>query len=83
MGLGPMEMIIILVIALVVLGPKRLPSAGRAVGESMRGFKEAISGPGEKHEDRALLKAETAEQTREFPAKRSGGRADQHTPEPA
>jgi sec-independent protein translocase protein TatA len=47
-SIGPMELIVVLVIALVVLGPKRLPDAGRSVGKGMREFKEAITGGGEK-----------------------------------
>ena len=43
-SIGPMELIVVLVIALVVLGPKRLPSAGRALGEGLRGFKESVGG---------------------------------------
>jgi sec-independent protein translocase protein TatA len=43
-SIGPMELIVVLVIALVVLGPKRLPSAGRALGEGIRGFKETVTG---------------------------------------
>ena len=35
-NIGPMELVIVLVIALVVLGPKRLPDAGKAVGKGMR-----------------------------------------------
>jgi sec-independent protein translocase protein TatA len=43
-GIGPMELIVVLVIALVVLGPKRLPDAGRSVGKGMREFKDALGG---------------------------------------
>lgn len=43
-NLGAPELIIILVIALLVLGPKKLPQAARAVGEGMREFKDSISG---------------------------------------
>jgi sec-independent protein translocase protein TatA len=43
-NLGPGELIVILVIALLVLGPKRLPEAGRSVGRGLREFKDAISG---------------------------------------
>ena len=43
-NIGPMELIIVLVIALVVLGPKRLPSAGRSLGQGMREFKDSLSG---------------------------------------
>jgi sec-independent protein translocase protein TatA len=44
MNIGPMELIIVLVIALIVLGPKRLPEAGRSVGRGLREFKESLSG---------------------------------------
>ena len=37
-----MELVIVLVIALVILGPKRLPEAGKAIGKGMRGFKESL-----------------------------------------
>jgi sec-independent protein translocase protein TatA len=43
-NIGPMELIIVLVIALVVLGPKRLPAAGRSLGQGMREFKDSLSG---------------------------------------
>jgi sec-independent protein translocase protein TatA len=43
-NVGPMELIIVLVIALLVLGPKRLPEVGRSVGRGMRKFKDSISG---------------------------------------
>ena len=43
-GIGPMEIIVVLIIALVILGPKRLPAAGRSVGRGMREFKSAITG---------------------------------------
>ena len=43
-GIGPMELVIVLVIALVILGPKRLPEVGKSIGNGMREFKDAISG---------------------------------------
>ncbi len=43
-NIGPMELIVVLVIALLVLGPKRLPGLGKQLGSGMRDFKEAISG---------------------------------------
>jgi sec-independent protein translocase protein TatA len=42
-NVGPMELIIILAIALVVLGPKKLPEVGRSIGRGMREFKESLS----------------------------------------
>ena len=49
-GIGPMEVIIVLVIALIVLGPKRLPEVGRSVGRGMREFRDSLSG-GDKRDD--------------------------------
>ena len=43
-NVGPTELIIVLVIALLILGPKRLPSAGRSLGQGMREFKDSITG---------------------------------------
>ncbi len=39
-----MELIVVAVIALLVLGPKRLPDAGRALGNGMREFKDSVTG---------------------------------------
>ncbi|HEX4806538.1 MAG TPA: twin-arginine translocase TatA/TatE family subunit [Conexibacter sp.] len=41
---GPMEIVLVLVIALLVLGPKRLPEAGRSIGKGIREFKDSIAG---------------------------------------
>ena len=41
--LQPMHLVLILAIALVVFGPKRLPELGRGLGQSIRGFKEALN----------------------------------------
>jgi sec-independent protein translocase protein TatA len=43
-NIGIPEMLIVLVIALVVLGPKKLPDAGRSLGHGIRSFKDAITG---------------------------------------
>ena len=49
--LQPTHLIIILIVALVVLGPKRLPDAGRAVGEGLKEFRNSISaGHDDNHE---------------------------------
>jgi Tat protein translocase TatB subunit len=41
---GPLELIVILAVALIVLGPARLPDAARSVGRGMREFRESLSG---------------------------------------
>lgn len=48
---GPLEMLVILVIALIVLGPKRLPEAARSVGRGMRELKDSLSGTGDDDEE--------------------------------
>jgi sec-independent protein translocase protein TatA len=40
-GLGPTELIIILIIALVIFGPSRLPKVGQSVGQALRAFRES------------------------------------------
>ena len=43
-NIGPGELLVVLVIALVVIGPKKLPEVGRSLGRGMREFKDSISG---------------------------------------
>lgn len=44
MGLHWQELVIILVIALVIFGPRRLPEIGRSMGNGIREFKDSVSG---------------------------------------
>jgi sec-independent protein translocase protein TatA len=46
--IGPLELAVVLIIALIVLGPQRLPQAARSVGRGMREFRNALS---EDHDD--------------------------------
>jgi sec-independent protein translocase protein TatA len=41
---GPLEIVIILVIVLIIFGPKRLPDLGRSLGRGMREFKDSVTG---------------------------------------
>ncbi len=54
-NVGPTELIIVLVIVLVIFGPKKLPGLGRSLGTSMREFKDSITG---KDDDKSLPAAE-------------------------
>jgi len=47
-NVGPFELAIVLIIALVVFGPKRLPELGKSLGRGIREFKGAVSG---EHDD--------------------------------
>jgi sec-independent protein translocase protein TatA len=56
-----MELVVVLAIALIVLGPKRLPEVGRSVGNGLREFKESLSGESSRRDDedeRPALRAE-------------------------
>jgi sec-independent protein translocase protein TatA len=46
---GPLELIVILVVALIFLGPKRLPDAARSLGTGVREFRDSLSGDRDDH----------------------------------
>jgi len=48
---GPLELILVLVVALIVLGPKKLPEAGRSLGRGLREFKDSVSGESSRADD--------------------------------
>jgi sec-independent protein translocase protein TatA len=50
-NIGPMELIIVLVIVLLIFGPKRLPGLGKQLGTGMREFKDSIAGKGGRDDD--------------------------------
>lgn len=50
-NIGPLELGIILVIALLVLGPKKLPDAARSLGDGLREFKDSVSGQGRRKDE--------------------------------
>jgi sec-independent protein translocase protein TatA len=45
----PMHLLVILVLVLIIFGPRRLPEIGKGLGESIRGFKKAMAE--DDHED--------------------------------
>jgi sec-independent protein translocase protein TatA len=67
-NVGPLEITIVLVIVLVIFGPKRLPDLGRSLGRGMREFKDSVTGK-DKDElpagDADTPKAETTDGERE------------------
>jgi sec-independent protein translocase protein TatA len=50
-NVGPLEIVLVLVIALIVLGPQRLPDVARSVGKGMREFRSALASAGEDDDD--------------------------------
>jgi sec-independent protein translocase protein TatA len=69
-NIGPLEIVVILIIALIVFGPKRLPELGRSMGKGIREFKSSLSGEKDDEDDvRELERAphETAVRAEETP----------------
>jgi len=64
-NIGPLELAIVLIIALVIFGPKRLPDLGKSLGSGMREFKDSITG---KDEDERQLEETKAQMTEQSPA---------------
>ncbi len=64
---SPVELIIILVVVLIVFGPKRLPDLGRSLGRGMREFKDSVTGK-DKDELPEASPVETPEPTTVTPA---------------
>jgi sec-independent protein translocase protein TatA len=56
-GIGIWEILILLLVVLLVFGPKRLPEMGRSLGRGMREFKESISGKDD-DEDEVVKRSE-------------------------
>ena len=53
-NIGPLELVVVLIIALIVFGPKRLPELGRSLGKGIREFRGSISGDKEDDEDEEM-----------------------------
>jgi sec-independent protein translocase protein TatA len=63
LGIGLPEVLIVLVIVLVIFGPKRLPDLGRSLGSGMREFKDSITGSSKNDDDEhAKLSASKADE---------------------
>jgi len=54
-NIGPLEIIVVLIIALIVFGPKRLPELGSSLGKGIREFRSTVTG--EKDDDEEEVKA--------------------------
>jgi sec-independent protein translocase protein TatA len=67
-GLGPWELIIIVVVALLVFGPKRLPQMGRSIGGSIKEFKDSVTGHVDKQDAEAEKEAEARQPAQLPPA---------------
>jgi sec-independent protein translocase protein TatA len=62
--IGPWEIALLLLVALLVFGPKRLPEMGRSIGKGMREFKDSVTG---KDEDDLPLELPAADEPAQAP----------------
>jgi sec-independent protein translocase protein TatA len=51
-NIGPLEVVVVLIIALIVFGPKRLPELGRSLGKGIREFRGSVSGETDDRDER-------------------------------
>jgi sec-independent protein translocase protein TatA len=58
-NIGPLELIIVLLVVLVIFGPKRLPGLGKSLGTGMREFKDSVTGK-DKEEEQEQIQASAA-----------------------
>lgn len=58
--LTPTHLLLVVVVVLIVFGPKRLPEIGRGVGSAMREFKGGVAGTGNAQETTQVLESTTA-----------------------
>ncbi|MDO9408536.1 twin-arginine translocase TatA/TatE family subunit [Patulibacter sp.] len=68
--LQPTHVVVLLVIALLVLGPKRLPEVGKSIGEGLKGFKASMEADDDEPQARRLRVEASAAQD-EPPARRT------------
>lgn len=71
-NIGPTELILVLVIALLVLGPKRLPGAARAMGQGIREFKDSIAGRDPASDDQPAIGRDVGRSVDQQPTTRPG-----------
>jgi len=58
-SMSPLHWLIVLLVVMLVFGPKRLASLGKGLGEGIRSFREGISGEGERpHDDAKAIQKE-------------------------
>jgi sec-independent protein translocase protein TatA len=70
-GISVWELLILLLVILLVFGPKRLPEMGRQLGKGMREFKDSITGKDEDDDDRSELPIGTQDTTAPAPPRES------------
>lgn len=60
MSLGPLEIIVILVVALLIFGPKNLPKLGSALGKTVKNVREGMEGDEDKDDEKKATETEAS-----------------------
>jgi len=50
--LGPWEIVLIVVVVLIIFGPKRLPELGKGIGQFFKNFKKSVTGESEEKDEK-------------------------------
>ena len=79
-NIGPLEIAVVLIIVLIIFGPKRLPELGQSMGRGIREFKASISG--DKDEDSPEEKRPELQASEAQPAQPAAGAATDKPAEP-
>ena len=86
-NIGPLEIVVVLIIALIVFGPKRLPELGRSLGKGIREFKDSVTGNDDDDDEddvREIERARATPRSRRGRAPRSRARSSTTArPEPS
>lgn len=71
LGMGMPELLIILVVILLIFGPKNLPKLGSALGKTVKGLREGMSGDDKEADNAEMAVAEDEDEAEPAPAKKT------------
>jgi sec-independent protein translocase protein TatA len=75
-GLGTTELIIILVVILILFGPKRLPQLGKSIGKTMRAIRDGADGKAPEEDDDEVVAAKPKKAAASASAKKTSDNSD-------
>ena len=81
-NVGPLEIAVVLIIVLIIFGPKRLPELGQSMGRGIREFKNSISGDKQESPEEKRRELEASQQQAAQPAQPPAGDTTSKPAEP-